>query len=306
MAKVALRLGIDLGGTKISGVVLDAADAVLAYERVATPQGAYAATLQAIAGLVRTLEQRVGVDGLPVGVGHPGALSPATGRIKNANSTWLNGQPLQRDLAAMLGRTVILANDANCLATSELRSGAAAGCSPVFAAILGTGVGGALAIDGRVVRGAQAIAGEWGHNPLPWTRAEWNECPGPRCWCGRSGCIETWLSGVGLAADYVGNGGASVAGQEVVARASAGEAAAVETLMRYAHRLARALAHVINLVDPEVIVLGGGLSRITRLYDDVPRQWREWVFSEGVGTRLVPAAFGADSGVRGAAALAAD
>ncbi|TAM12592.1 MAG: ROK family protein [Nevskiaceae bacterium] len=305
MSSATLRVGIDLGGTKISGIVLNTADIVVAHARIATPQDDYAATVQAVVRLVQALEAHVGSGGLPVGVGHPGTVSPATGRIKNANSTCLNGKPLARDLAAVLGRPVALANDANCLAASELRGGAAQGCSPVFAVILGTGVGGALAVDGRVVRGVQAIAGEWGHNPLPWARAEWGEMPGPCCWCGRHGCIETWLSGTGLAADYVRAGGYEVRGEEIVRRAAAGEALAQQALVRYEDRLARALAHVINLIDPEVVVLGGGLSSIAGLYEEVPQRWGEWVFSDTVVTQLVPARFGDDSGVRGAAALAA-
>lgn len=307
-----MRIGIDLGGTKIAGVVLDDAGAEYAALRVATPQGDYRATVTAVAELVATLESRVGYTGagcLPVGVGHPGVLLPATGLVKNANSTCLNGRPLGGDLEAALGRPVQLANDANCLALSELHGGAAQGCSPVFAVILGTGVGGALAFDGRVVNGAQAIAGEWGHNPLPWPRPDWDEVPGPRCWCGREGCIETWLSGVGLAADHAREAGQgqtdeAPTAETIVQRATVGELRAQAALNRYEDRLARALAHVINIVDPQVVVLGGGLSAIDQLYENVPKRWVPWVFSDPVATRLVPARFGAASGVRGAAALA--
>jgi len=298
-----LRIGIDLGGTKIAGVVLDASGAERAARRVATPAGDYAATVAAVVDLIRALEADVGGVDLPVGVAHPGALSPASGRIKNANSTCLNGRPLQDDLQAALGRPLALANDANCLAASELADGAAVGVESAFAVILGTGVGGAVALHGQVLRGAHAIAGEWGHNPLPWPRAE--EWPGPVCWCGRQGCIETWLSGVGLAADHARRHGGALRGEAIVAAAGAGDAAAVDTLARYAERLARALAHVINLFDPEVIVLGGGVSRVSTLYETVPALWLRWVFSDVVTTRLLPARHGDASGVRGAARLRA-
>lgn len=296
-----MRIGIDLGGTKIAGVVLDESGVEHAARRVPTPADDYPAIVAAIAGLVSALEAEVDADGLPVGVAHPGAISPASGLIKNANSTCLNGRPLQLDLRQALGRPVVLANDANCLAASELFDGAAHGADSVFAVILGTGVGGAVAVNGQVLTGAQAIAGEWGHNPLPWPRAE--EVPGPECWCGRHGCIETWLSGVGLAADHARHGGMVLHGEQIVAAAESGDDACLETLARYEQRLARALAHVINLFDPQVIVLGGGLSRLQRLYRNVPVLWSSWIFSDAATTQLLPARHGDASGVRGAARL---
>jgi N-acetylglucosamine kinase (EC 2.7.1.59) len=298
-----MQIGIDLGGTKIEGVVMDRAGAVLARERVPTPAGDYAGTLATVAKLVRHLEQAVGVQGLPVGIGHPGSLSPHGGLLRNSNSVCLNARPLRRDLAIALGREPAMANDANCLAASEAADGAAAGARSAFAVILGTGCGGALVVDGRVLGGANGIAGEWGHNPLPWARPEWHEQPGPRCWCGQHGCIETWLSGPGLAADFQRAGGGALSGEAIVIRAEAGEAQAAAALARYEDRLARALASVINLFDPAVIVLGGGLSRIQRLYRHVPALWDQWVFSDRIETRLVPALHGDASGVRGAAWL---
>ncbi|HQX83194.1 MAG TPA: ROK family protein [Vicinamibacterales bacterium] len=295
-----MRLGIDLGGTKISAVVLDDDGREVWRTRVATPRGDYAGTIGAIGGLVEQAEQAVGAR-CTVGLGIPGAPSRVTGRIKNANSSWLNDQPLHQDLEQRLNRPVRLANDANCLVLSEVADGAAAGARTVFGVILGTGVGGGLFVNGALVEGVNAIGGEWGHNPLPWPDA--SEMHGDACYCGRSGCIETWLSGPGLARDYSRAGGELVPGEEVVARAGLGEARAGDTLARWEARLARALATVINLVDPDVIVVGGGLSRIERLYTRVPAQWADWVFSDVVATRLVPALHGDDSGVRGAARL---
>lgn len=296
-----MRIGIDLGGTKIAGVALDAAGAVRAERRMATPADDYDGCIAAIAGLVADLETAAGVAGAPVGIGMPGAISPATGRVKNANSACLNGRPFAADIAAALDREVRLANDADCFAVSEAADGAAAGADVVFGVILGTGVGGGLVVRGRPLRGPNAIAGEWGHNPLPWMDAA--EHPGPRCWCGRDGCIETFLSGPGLAADYRRAGGEALAAQAVAQRAAAGEHRAEAALARYERRLARALAHVINLVDPDAIVLGGGLSQLRRLYGSVPALWGDWVFSDRVDTPLLPPAHGDASGVRGAAWL---
>lgn len=298
-----LRIGVDLGGTKIEGVVMDARSQILQRLRVATPGEDYDAQVAAIAALVRELERRVGIPMLPVGIGHPGAISPATGLIKNANSQCLNRRPLKQDLEAALARELRMANDADCLAVSEQADGAAAGARSVFAAILGTGVGGGIVLDGRLLAGANAIAGEWGHNPLPWPRIDWNEVPGPAHWDGRCGAIESWLSGPGLARDHQRTHGEHLPGETLVERAAAGDAACEATLARYENRLARALATVINLLDPEVIVLGGGLSAIERLYSNVPRQWGDWVFSDTVNTRLVRARHGDSSGVRGAAWL---
>jgi len=295
-----MRIGIDLGGSKIEGVMLAADGRVRARRRVATPRGDYDATLAAVAAVVAALEAETGV-GAPVGVGIPGALSRASGLVKNANSTWLIGRPLVEDLAATLGRPVRLANDANCFALSEAADGAGAGADPVFGVILGTGVGGGIVVGGRLVVGANAIAGEWGHDPLPWP--EDDERPGPHCYCGRRGCVETFLSGPALARAYAEADGEACEPAAIVARAAAGEATAEAVLGRYERRLARALAMVINLLDPAVIVLGGGLSNIARFYRRVPGLWSAFVFSDRVETRLVRARHGDASGVRGAAWL---
>ncbi len=302
-----IRLGIDLGGTKIEGIVLDARGRTLARRRVATPREDYPATVAAVAGLVTALEHEAGAHG-SVGVGIPGAVSPTTGRIKNANSTWLIGAAFNRDLAAALDRPVRLANDANCFALSEAVDGAAAGGGVVFGVILGTGVGGGIVIDGKVLAGRNAIAGEWGHNPLPWPRDA--ERPGPSCYCGKRGCIETFLSGPGLARDYAAGGGPQASPpaspEEIQTRAEAGEAAALAALDRYEDRLARGLAQVIDLLDPDVIVLGGGLSNLPRIYQSLPARLPAYVFSDRVDTELRPPRFGDSSGVRGAAWLWAE
>ncbi|MCZ6523685.1 MAG: ROK family protein [Alphaproteobacteria bacterium] len=297
---MSVRIGVDLGGTKIEAVALADDGRELARRRVATPAGDYAGTVRAVARLVEDFESRLGLKG-SVGVAIPGALSPATGMVKNANSVCLIGQPLDRDLTAALGRAVRIANDANCFALSEAVDGGAAGAAVVFGVIVGTGTGGGLVIDGRVIGGANAIAGEWGHNPLPWP--DDRERPGARCYCGQNGCIETFLSGPGLARDHCSATGRELEPPEIVARAAAGEADARATLERYEGRMAKALASVINLLDPEVIVLGGGLSNIERLYEAVPARWGAWVFSDQVSTRLEKARHGDSSGVRGAAWL---
>ena len=266
---------------------------------IPTPRGNYVATVEAVASLVALGESVVGSS--TVGIGMPGVVSPATGLVKNANSTWLNGRPLSEDLAARLGRPVRLANDANCFALSEATDGAAAGLPVVFGVILGTGVGGGLVVNGRVVTGANAIAGEWGHNPLPWPEA--GEWPGPSCYCGRTGCIETLLSGPGLARDHQGRTGRELDAAGIVAAAAAGDEDARESVATYERRLARGLASVVNVFDPDAIVLGGGVSNIARLYERVPRLWTEFVFSDAVVTRLVRAVHGDSSGVRGAAWL---
>lgn len=248
-------------------------------------------------------ESALGARGT-VGVGMPGTISPATGLVKNANSTWLLGRPLGADLARRLGREVRLANDANCFALSEAHDGAAAGAGCVFGVIVGTGTGGGVIVNGRVLTGRNAVAGEWGHNPLPWAREE--ERPGPSCWCGKNGCVETYLSGPGLARDHLAASGEMRNAREVAASAAAGDAGAAATLTRYAHRMARALAAVVNVLDPDVVVLGGGLSNLSFLYDEVPRLWSRWVFSDRVDTPLVPPRWGDSSGVRGAAWLWAE
>ncbi len=298
-----MRIGIDVGGTKIEAIALNGEGAELKRLRVKSPRGDYAATIRAIVDLVAKIEQSVGQRG-SVGMGIPGTISPATGLVKNANSTWLIGRPFDRDLAAALGRSVRLINDANCLALSEATDGAGAGARTVFGVILGTGVGGGIVIDGKVVTGANAIAGEWGHNPLPWPKDD--ERPGPSCYCGRSGCIETFLSGLGLARDYFAATGRERTAPEIAASAETGaapDAEATAALARYEERLARALAGVINILDPDVIVLGGGLSNVRRLYQHVPRLWPPFVFSDRVDTKLLCARHGDSSGVRGAAWL---
>jgi len=294
------RIGIDLGGTKIEAVALGRDGNRLAQRRIATPAGDYAGTIAAMAKLVAAIEAEVGARAT-VGIGIPGTIVAETGLVKNANSTWLIGRPLRRDVEAALGREVRFANDANCFALSEATDGAAAAYRTVFGVILGTGVGGGIVIDGRLLVGANAIAGEWGHNPLPAPRPD--EVPGRRCYCGRAGCIETFLSGPGLAADHVRNGGEALDGRRIVTGADAGDAACKATLARYADRLARALASVINIIDPDAVVLGGGLSAIAFLYNEVPRRWRDHVFSDTVTTRLLLPRHGDASGVRGAACL---
>jgi fructokinase len=301
-----LRIGIDLGGTKIEGIALESGRD-LARLRVGTPRDDYRGTIAAIAEMVAALEARAGASG-SVGIGIPGTISSSTGLVKNANSTWLIGQPLGVDLERALGRPVRIANDANCFAVSEATDGAAAGACVVFGVIAGTGTGAGIVVSGRVLEGANGIAGEWGHNPLPWPDAD--ERPGPPCYCGRRGCIETFLSGPGFAADYQRRTGLDVAPSEILARAAAGDPGAADAVARYERRLARSLASVINVLDPDVIVLGGGMSNIERLYETVPRLWGEWVFAAGSGetvrTRLVPPRHGDSSGVRGAAWLWTD
>ena len=295
-----MRIGIDLGGTKIEGIALGRDGRELLRHRVASPRESYEQTLRAIVALVREIETRLGATGT-VGIGIPGAISPATGLVKNSNSTWMNGQPLAEDLPLMLGRPVRFANDANCFALSEATDGAGAGARVVFGVILGTGTGGGIVANGQVLQGPNAIAGEWGHNPMPAPRdGEW---PGPRCYCGRTGCIELFLSGPGLARDYADAGGRAATAVEIAARAAAGDSLAESCLRRYEDRLARALAGVINVLDPDAIVLGGGMSNIDRLLTNVPGIWAAHIFSDAVATRLVRAAHGDSSGVRGAAWL---
>jgi fructokinase len=295
-----MRIGVDLGGTKIEAIAFDHAGRERARRRVPTPRGRYAATLAAITTLVEGLE-RDGGEPARVGIGMPGALSPATGLVKNANSVWLNARPLRQDLERLLHRPVRFANDANCFALSEARDGAGAGARVVFGVILGTGTGGGIAVDGRVLTGPNAVAGEWGHNPLPWPRPD--EWPGAPCYCGRTGCVETFLSGPGLARDHREATGETFDAPTIAARAAAGDERCAATLARYEERLARALAVVINVLDPDVIVLGGGLSNLTRLYESVPERWGPWVFSDRVDTPLRPPRHGDASGVRGAAWL---
>ncbi len=295
-----MKLGIDLGGTKIEIVALDDEGDELLRRRIPTPQGDYAGTLRAIADLVHQVEAALGQAGT-VGIGTPGAISMATGLLKNSNSVHLNGQPIVQDLEALLQRKLRISNDANCFALSEAMDGAAAGATVVFGVILGTGTGAGIVVNGHVLTGANGIAGEWGHNPLPWP--EGAELPGPACYCGQHGCIETFLSGPGMSGDHQRVSGEKLDAATIVARAADGDAACELTLQRYENRLARSLAHVINILDPDVIVLGGGMSNIERLYENVPRIWGRHVFSDRVDTRLVRNRFGDSSGVRGAAWL---
>jgi fructokinase len=295
-----MRIGIDLGGTKIEGIVLADHGDVVARRRVATPRDDYDGTVRAIAEVVAALEHETSHQ-CSVGLGIPGTISRATGRVKNANSVWLNGGPLREDLEATLGREIRMANAANCFALSEATDGAAAGAEVVFGVILGTGTGGGVVVRGHALAGPNGVAGEWGHNPLPWPDAE--ELPGRECYCGRRGCIETFLSGPGLAADHERVTGVRLSSEGVAAMSAAGDVDADRTLARYEARLARALASIINVLDPDVIVLGGGLSTLTRFYANVPRQWGPWVFSDRVDTRLVAPRHGDASGVRGAARL---
>jgi fructokinase len=285
---MALRIGIDLGGTKIEALALDGAGREVFRKRVPTPRGDYAETISAMKSLVQAIGEGT------VGIGIPGAESHATGLIKNANSTWLIGKPLRKDLEAALGRPVRLENDANCFALSEAVDGAGKGAAVVFGVILGTGVGGGIAVDGKIIRGANAIAGEWGHNPLPQPGEQ--DFPLAACYCGRAGCIETYLSGPGLSRDHERRTGQRLRAEEIVALGG-------ESLTLYAERLAKALASVINVLDPDVIVLGGGMSNVARLYTEVPLHWGRHVFSDRVATRLAPPVHGDSSGVRGAAWL---
>lgn len=295
-----MRIGIDLGGTKIEGIALDDQGKEQVRHRVATPGGDYAATLQAIAELVEYIE------GLTqhtdsVGIGTPGALSSATGLLRNSNSVCMNGQPLKTDLEKILKREIYISNDANCFALSEATDGVAQGAAVVFGVIIGTGTGAGIVVNGKVLTGPNAIAGEWGHNPLPWPKQ--SELPGPNCYCGKQGCIETFLSGPGLSNDFASLSKQKKTPIEIVELAAAGLQLAEDCLQRYEHRLARGLSHVINLLDPDVIVLGGGMSNVKRLYKNVPDIWGEFVFADVLNTKLMPPMYGDSSGVRGAAWL---
>jgi len=295
-----LRIGVDIGGSKIEIAALGEDGGERLRRRVPTPHGDYAAALAALAELARGAERELG-QRASVGIGLPGAVSPRTGLVKNAYATPFNGQPLKRDLERLLDRELRFENDANCFALSEAIDGAARGQRLVFGAILGTGAGGGIVLEGRILGGANAIGGEWGHNPLPWMTPD--EYPGPRCYCGRSGCIERFVSGPALAEDHAGATGEQLEPATIAARAADGDQGCAQALQRYERRLARALAHVINLLDPDVIVLGGGLSQIPTLYANVPRLWAEYIYSDFVDTSLVRAAHGDASGVRGAAWL---
>ena len=295
-----LRIGVDLGGTKIEFVALERDGRELHRHRVPTPREDYDGTVRAIKQGVEQIERELKRRGT-VGVGIPGTISGITHAVKNANSTWMNGRPFDRDVGKALNREVRCANDANCLAVSEATDGAGAGKHIVFAVILGTGCGGGIAVDGRVHNGPNGVAGEWGHTVLPWMRAD--EFPGPPCYCGFRGCIETWISGTGLEADYARATKMKLRGKEIIARSEEGEADAVECLKRYEDRLTRSLAQLVNILDPDVIVLGGGVSQVPRLYKDVPKRLKEYVFGREADTPVLLAKHGDASGVRGAAWL---
>ncbi|HXB56408.1 MAG TPA: ROK family protein [Vicinamibacteria bacterium] len=295
-----MRIGVDLGGTKIEALALGAEGQVLGRRRIPTPRHDYPATLDAIVGLVGALERDLG-GRATVGVGMPGAISPATGLVKNANSVWLNGKPLVEDLTQRLGRSLRFANDANCFTLSEAVDGAARGARVVFGVIVGTGTGGGIAVEGRILTGPNAIAGEWGHNPLPWPQeGEW---PGPSCYCGKTACVETFLSGPGMARDHQEATGEALDAAKIAARAEAGDPGSRATLERYEDRMARALAVLINILDPDAVVLGGGMSKLGRLYENVPRRWQRHGFSDRLDTPLLAPLHGDSSGVRGAAWL---
>src|SRR6476620_3289499 len=295
-----LRIGIDLGGSKIEGILISLEAKESARYRVATPRNNYAATIAAIVDLRTRLMQGI-PSGARIGIAVPGSISPATGLMQNANSTWLNGRPFDRDLAVALATPVRLANDANCFALSEAIDGAAENARIVFGVILGTGCGGGLVVNGRLLDGPRGIAGEWGHNPLPWTTSD--EYPGPQCWCGRKGCLETWVSGPSMAADHAKGAGGTHTAREIAARAKCGNGAARATLSRHADRLARGLAHVVNFVDPDVLVLGGGLSNLSHLYEQLPQLMGPHSFDVGSSVVLEPPRWGDASGSRGAARL---
>jgi fructokinase len=300
MAEIGMRIGIDLGGTKIEALAIDEHGMELARHRVDTPRDDYDATIKAIVALVQRMESETGKTGT-VGAGIPGTISRVTGLVKNANSTWLNGRPFHRDLIATLGREVRVANDANCLAVSEATDGAAAGVRFVYGVILGTGCGGGVALEGCVHDGPNGAAGEWGHNPLPWPKPE--ESPGPACYCGKSGCMEMWVSGTGIALDYKNVTGRARTTREIVADFAAGDQAAAETVERFEDRLARGLSNVINILDPDVIVVGGGVSRMEHIYEALPKLLPKYVFGGEASTPVVQAKYGDSSGVRGAAWL---
>ncbi|MDG1838103.1 MAG: ROK family protein [Phycisphaerales bacterium] len=291
-----MRTGVDLGGTKIEAVVVDDTGRVVVKQRIATPKGKYDATVASIASLVEAVEAKAGGGGDVLGIGVPGSPSPSTGLMRNCNSTALNGKRLGEDLQRAIGREVRMANDANCMALSEAFDGAGAGASSVFGIILGTGVGGGVVVENNLVVGANGVAGEWGHIPLPWPRSDELQCQ--PCWCGRHGCLETWLSGPAIETQWIQAGGQAMKATEI-ARLHPDS----QFMQRWIDRLARATALVINMLDPEVIVVGGGLNAISAIYHDVPARWPDFVFSDAITTKLVPAMHGDSSGVLGAARL---
>ncbi len=298
---MTVRIGVDLGGTKIEVVALDGDGTEVARRRSATPAGSYPDIIEAVVDIVRALEDEVGHSATTVGIGTPGAISPFEGTMKNSNTTALNGEPFDVDLAEALGRPLVMRNDADCFALSEATDGAAAGAAIVFGVIVGTGVGGGVVVDGTVRTGPNRIAGEWGHNPLPWPSE--TERTGPECYCGKLGCIEKWLAGPALSADHERVTGDSMSAPDIVTAARDGVASARDSIDRYADRMARSLATVIDILDPEVVVLGGGMSNVDELYTKVPARWADYVFGGEVATRLVRNHHGDSSGVRGAAML---
>lgn len=301
MADLEMRIGIDLGGTKIEALAIGGDGVELMRYRIDTPRDDYFGTVRAMASLVTRIEEETGAKGT-VGAGIPGTISGRTGLVKNANSTWLNGQPLQKDLSDALGRPVRIANDANCLAVSEATDGAAAGKEVVFAVILGTGCGGGVAISGQVHGGPNGVGGEWGHMQLPWARGE-QEYPGPECYCGARGCMEKWVSGTGFARDYAAVTGETLSSKEIMEAFERGDESAVAAVDRYDDRLARGLAQVINILDPDIFVFGGGMSKVQRIYQELPGRVQKYVFGREAETPMVAAKYGDSSGVRGAAWL---
>ncbi len=293
-------MGIDLGGTKIEVLVIDSGGQEVLRNRVVTPKDNYQEIISSIVGLVDDAEKQLEQE-CSVGICTPGSLSPVSGLLRNSNTTCLNGQPFKKDLETNLNKEIRIANDANCFALSEAMDGAAQDAGTVFGVIVGTGTGGGIVIDKKVLMGGNAIAGEWGHNPLPWP--EKSEHGLSKCWCGQENCIETFLSGPGLAKDYQRSTEKIISAEQIVELAEQGDSAAEEALKRYEHRMARSFAHVINIVDSDVIVLGGGMSNVMRLYENVPKLWKRWIFSDCVNTKLMPPNYGDSSGVRGAAWL---
>jgi fructokinase len=299
MSQHPIQIGVDFGGTKIEAAALDADGAFLSRVRAPNP-GIYDAAIRTVCDLVAAVESQVGATGT-VGIGAPGSVSPRSGVMRNANSTWLNGRPFAQDLSAALGRQIRLANDANCLALSEAVDGAAAGAAVVFAVILGTGCGGGIVVNGRLVEGAHGVGGEWGHVPLPWpTQSEFDAT---QCWCGQRGCLETWVSGTGLQRDFAVVTGRALTGTEIIDAARSGDPAAAAALDRYTNRLGRGLALIANIIDPDTIVLGGGLSNVAELYEGLPQIVRAHMFSDVWDAKIVQARWGDSSGVRGAARL---
>ncbi len=296
-----MRIGIDLGGTKIAGIAIGDDEEVMAAARIPTPRGDYNGSIAAIRAMVHELAETANSEDYSVGIGIPGSVSPSTGKVQNANSTWINGQYFQKDIELALGRDVRLANDANCLAVSEAFDGAGSDATSVFGVILGTGCGGGLVIDNSAISGRHCIGGEWGHNPLPW--AQGSELPGPLCWCGRHGCLETWLSGPALSNDHHAWTGKTMPAEEIGLNASRGDFSAIATLDRHLDRCARGLAHVINIIDPDILVVGGGLSGLNGLVDRLPGAIASYVFTDAADIRVKAARHGPESGVRGAARL---